>query len=71
MTSKNNDSGNVKWPHFITSVIGMIIIIIAYGVSKGEFSQFEKRMDDKVSHFEKRMDDKFNMVLIAIKDLKK
>ena len=59
MTSKNNDSGNVKWPHFITSIIGIIIIIIAYGVSKAEFGQFEKRMDDK-----------FDVVISAIKDLK-
>jgi len=45
MTEKN---GNVKWPHFITTVIGIIVIMITYGISRAEFTQFEKRFDDNI-----------------------
>ena len=45
MVEKN---GNVKWPHFITTVIGIIVIMVTYGVSRAEFTQFEKRFDDNM-----------------------
>jgi len=41
-------NGNVKWPHFITTVIGIIVIMVTYGVSRAEFTQFEKRFDDNM-----------------------
>ena len=48
MSPKHSDGSNVKWPHFITSIIGIIIIIITYGISRAEFTQFEKRFDDNI-----------------------
>lgn len=63
MSPKNNDGSNVKWPHFITTimgVLGLVILLYSFNVSSAEFGQFEKRIDDK-----------FDVVLDAIKDLKK
>jgi len=45
MVEKN---GNVKWPHFITTIIGIIVIMVTYGVSRAEFTQFEKRFEDNM-----------------------
>jgi len=41
-------NGNVKWPHFITTVFGIIVIMVTYGLSRAEFTQFEKRFDDNM-----------------------
>ena len=41
-------NGNVKWPHFISTVVGIIILMITYGISRAEFNQFEKRFDDNI-----------------------
>jgi len=41
-------NGNVKWPHFITTIIGIVLIVITFNVSKAEFAQFEKRFDDNI-----------------------
>ena len=62
MSPKHND-GNVKWPHFITSilgVLGIVILLYSFNISSAEFAQYEKRMDDR-----------FDVVLNAIRDLKK
>ena len=43
MPDKN---GYVKWPHFISTIVGIIVIMISYSISRAEFTQFEKRFID-------------------------
>lgn len=52
----------MKWKDFITAFIGMMVIIISlwsFNVSNGEFSQFEKRIDDR-----------FNSLIIVLQEIK-
>ncbi len=67
MSPKINDTGNVKWPHFFPIIAGIVmglisimLVINSDKIGVREFTQFEKRMDDK-----------FDVVINAIKDLKK
>lgn len=62
MTNNTQKNGYMKWKDFITAFIGMMVIIISlwsFNVSNGEFSQFEKRIDDR-----------FNSLIIVLQEIK-
>jgi len=45
----SDKDGNVKWHHFIKTIFAIIVIMISYGISRAEFTQFEKRFDDNMT----------------------
>jgi len=70
MADKN---GNVKWPFFVASILGLVTIMItlsAFSVSEGEFEQFEKRFEDKFTQFDQRLDTSMQRLLEEIQGLK-
>jgi len=62
MTNSTQKNGYMKWKDFMGAFLGMMVIIISlwsFNVSSGEFSQFEKRIDDR-----------FNSLIIVLQEIK-
>jgi len=69
MTTSTQKNGYMKLKDFVTALLAIMVIIIslwAFSVSDGEFTQFEKRIDDRFNSFEKR----FDLLEIVLREIK-